>query len=52
MPKVDPYHSTSSEDEDVYHDHNDCPDGERILPEDWAPGTGGRQRCQSCKDLD
>jgi hypothetical protein len=51
MARVAPYHSSSPEDRDVYHDHDDCPDGRRILPENWQAGSDGRQRCEACIDL-
>jgi len=51
MAKCSPYHTTSSEDRDVYHDHDDCPDGRRIKQENRVPGTGGRPRCKECRHL-
>jgi hypothetical protein len=54
--KVAPYHTTTPEagepgHRDVYHDHNDCSDGNRILPENKVSGTGGRPKCDECKTL-
>jgi hypothetical protein len=53
MTKVDPYHTINPESQnpghrDVYHDHDDCPQGRRILPQDRRPGTGNRPRCDDC----
>ena len=54
MAKVAPYHTTKPEvppERDVYHDHDNCPDGKRILPQHRASGTGGRPRCKECIKL-
>jgi hypothetical protein len=52
MAKVAPDHTTSTEypptHRNVYHDHDDCPDGRRILPHDRVSGTGGKPRCDAC----
>ena len=51
MAKVNPYHTTLLErppERNVYHDHNDCPDGKRIKPEHRASGKAGRPRCDVC----
>lgn len=52
MAKVSPYHSTNSNDPDVYHDHDDCPTGQQIPTKNWKSGTGGNRRCEQCEDLD
>ena len=53
--KVQPYHTDSPEDppehRNVYHDHNDCPDGKRILHKNRKSGTAGRPRCKACINL-
>jgi hypothetical protein len=53
--KVLPYHTDSPEDppehRNVYHDHNDCPDGKRILPKNRKSGTANRPRCKACINL-
>lgn len=49
MAKVSPFHSTSSEDKEVYHDDSECPYGQRIKPENRASGNGGRPKCSYCK---
>ena len=46
--KVPAYHTTNPEHRNVYHDHDDCKDGKRILAADKVAGTGGRPRCQEC----
>jgi hypothetical protein len=54
MAKVRPYHTTRPEtppERNVYHDHDNCPDGKRILPEHWASGTDNRPRCKECVKL-
>lgn len=50
--KVSPYYSISEEEREVYHDHSNCPDGERILPRNKRPGMDNRPRCKECKKLD
>jgi hypothetical protein len=51
MAKVSPYHSTNPTDPDVYHDHDDCPSGGQIPPKNWAAGTGGNRRCETCTSM-
>jgi hypothetical protein len=51
MTKCSPYHSISPEDSDVYHDHSDCYEGQKIKPENRAPGEDGRRRCQVCQGM-
>jgi hypothetical protein len=50
--KDPPYHTNSEEypprERNVYHDHNDCPDGRRILRQHREVGTAGRPRCAEC----
>jgi hypothetical protein len=50
MAKVRPYHTNSVEYEhrNVYHDHDDCPDGKRIKPQHLEQGTDNRPRCKEC----
>jgi hypothetical protein len=53
--KVSPYHTILEEhppERNVYHDHDDCPDGRRIKPEHKRTGTANRPRCDACKRLD
>jgi hypothetical protein len=56
MPKVAPYHTITPEQDEpghrnVYHDHDDCPDGRRIKAENKRSGTAGRPRCDACTEL-
>ena len=50
------YHTDSDEyppkHREVFHDHENCPDGRRILPKHRKNGTGGKKRCDECKKLD
>jgi hypothetical protein len=49
--KVAAYHTSRPEtggERDVYHDHNDCPDGRRIEKQHLRSGTAGRPRCKDC----
>ena len=48
MPTVPAYHSASPEDREVYHDKSNCPDGERILQQNWRAGTDSRPYCKEC----
>ena len=55
MTKVAAYHTNSIEEppkhREVYHNHNDCPDGKRIMPKHLEQGTGGKPRCKECIKL-
>jgi hypothetical protein len=55
MTNLSQYHTNSEEyppkDREVYHDHEDCPDGKRILPKHRLEGTGGKPRCKECINL-
>ena len=50
VSKTSPYYSDTPEDRQryVYHDHDDCEDGKRILARNKKSGTGGRPRCDAC----
>jgi len=52
MSKVAAYHTDSPEypprERNVYHDHDDCPDGRRIKSWHRKPGNAGRPRCDAC----
>src|ERR1700693_1256830 len=52
MTKVNPYHTNSleypPEHRNVYHDHDDCPDGKKIMQRHREAGTGGKPRCKVC----
>jgi len=55
MTKVAAYHTNSIEEppkhREVYHDHDNCPDGKRIMPKHLEQGTGGKPRCKECIKL-
>lgn len=55
MAKVAPYHTNSleypPEHRNVYHDHDDCPDGRRIQAKHRESGNGGKTRCKECVKL-
>jgi hypothetical protein len=55
MGKVSKYHTDSEEypeaTREVHHDHDDCKDGKRILPEHKMSGDGGKRRCKECMRL-
>lgn len=52
MAKSAAYHTTTPEyppkERNVYHDHDDCPDGKRIKLEHRRAGTANRARCDAC----
>lgn len=49
--KVPEYHSSNPSDPDVYHDHDDCPNGRQIPAANRVPGRGGYRRCERCTKL-
>jgi hypothetical protein len=55
MAKSNPYHTDSLEYRpeywNVYHDHEDCPEGKKILDIHREYGTGGKERCKECIKL-
>jgi hypothetical protein len=55
MAKSNPYHTDSLEYRpeywNVYHDHEDCPEGKKILDIHREYGTGGKERCKECIQL-
>jgi hypothetical protein len=52
MAKVPAYHTDSPEyppqHRMVHHDHDDCPDGRRIMLRHRKAGTGMKPRCDVC----
>jgi hypothetical protein len=46
------YHTNSKEEppkhREVYHDHDDCFEGKKILPQHRENGDGGKPRCKEC----
>jgi hypothetical protein len=55
MAKVPAYHTITPEkpygERDVYHDHDNCPAGRRIEPQNRRRGTANRPRCEDCIKL-
>jgi hypothetical protein len=55
MAKVSPYHTNSIEEppehREVYHDHDDCFEGNKIQKKHWESGDGGKPRCKQCIKL-
>jgi hypothetical protein len=55
MAKVSAYHTNSPEyppkNREVYHNHDDCPDGKRIQAKHRENGTGGKPLCKECSKL-
>jgi len=49
MAKVSKYHSVL---EDVYHDNNTCKLGTNIQAGHLKLGTGGKELCSYCKDIE
>lgn len=50
MAKVSPFHSKKPGTE-VYHDNNQCTEGNNIERENRVSGTGGLKKCDHCKRL-
>ncbi|MGR3464256.1 hypothetical protein [Limimaricola sp.] len=50
MAKVAPFHSTKPG-TSVYHDNNQCTEGNNIERSNRASGTGGHPKCSHCKRL-
>jgi hypothetical protein len=48
MAQVAPWYSTKS---DVYHNNTNCNTGNNIERENRQSGTGGKQLCQECANL-
>jgi hypothetical protein len=48
VPYTASYYSVASTDPAVYHDKSNCPDGERIKPENKRYGTDNRRHCEEC----
>ena len=55
MARVAPFHTNSAEyppeHREVHHDHDDCPNGKRILPEHRVAGEGGKPLDKACTQL-
>ncbi|KKN49865.1 hypothetical protein LCGC14_0638670 [marine sediment metagenome] len=50
MSKVTPFHSKKPG-TTVYHDNNQCTEGNNIERENKVSGTGGLSKCSRCKTL-
>ncbi|QNG19087.1 hypothetical protein G4H71_19865 [Rhodococcus triatomae] len=46
------FHSSRPADPDLYHDHDDCPDGKGIASWNRTVGAFGYHRCPICRSLD
>ena len=51
MAKVSPFHSAKQSDRNVYHDNDDCTEGNNIEQENIRSGTGGYPLCEHCARL-
>ena len=51
IAKVAPFHSKLQSDKPVYHDNDNCTEGNNIERKNKVPGTGGRPRCDHCTRL-
>jgi hypothetical protein len=51
MAKVPPFRSKLKSDKPVYHDNNKCTEANNIESKNKAYGTGGRRKCERCKEL-
>lgn len=49
--KVPAYYSVNPSDPDVYHDHDDCPEGQQIPARNKRQGTNRHRRCLSCTKM-
>lgn len=51
MARVPPFHSKRETDRKVYHDSDQCTEGNNIETSNRVPGTGGRPLCDHCARL-
>lgn len=51
MAKVSPFHSKKPGAPQVYHDNNQCTEGNNIETANKVAGTGGRPKCAHCTRL-
>lgn len=49
MARVPAFHSKRETDRKVYHDDDECTEGNNIETYNRVAGTGGRPRCKNCK---
>jgi hypothetical protein len=56
MAKCPPFHTDSEEykpkHREVYHDDDECSEGEKIEKKHRKDGEGNRKRCEVCDDLE
>jgi hypothetical protein len=48
MARVNPYHTSSDEDDPVYHTYDDCPAGERVIADGNAVQGASGRKCDFC----
>ena len=51
MAKTSPWHSKRETDRKVYHDETTCTEGNNIESYNRVPGTGGRPKCERCREI-
>lgn len=51
MAKVAAFHSVRETDRQVYHDNDQCTEGNNIETKYRRPGTDGRPKCKRCAEL-
>ena len=51
MAKVPAFHSKLASDKPVYHDNDQCTEGNNIERQNRVAGTGNRPRCDHCTRL-
>ena len=49
--KTSPWHSVKEYDRNVYHDETRCTEGDNIQKENRRAGTGGRPKCERCREI-
>jgi hypothetical protein len=56
LAKTAPFHTNAQEypprQRQVYHDRDECFEGQKIKDKDRKAGTGGKERCGFCIGLD
>jgi hypothetical protein len=51
MAKVPAFHSKQTWHRNVYHDNDQCTEGNNIESYNRVPGTGNRPKCEHCARL-
>jgi hypothetical protein len=49
MARCAPFHSKAPNDPKVYHDDDECTEGNNIETQNRVSGDGGYPRCKNCK---